>query len=125
MKRICDKKGSTLIEVLTSMIVVAITALGGMALYFNSAQIQKIALHKKIAIENANSQMEKYRTNPGLITPGTPMPFTTDIGTGVASASVISESSQTYYQLHIDVDWNELGNVNRNFNVGLFSFVKP
>ena len=70
MKRICEQKGTTLIEVLVSMIIVAITAMGGIALYFNSAELKSMSVHKKMAIEIASSQMEEFRdmayTDPAL-----------------------------------------------------------
>ena len=61
MKHFSNQRGSTLIEILVSMIIMAITLLGGLALYFNASEIQKMAIHKKMATEVASTKMEKYR----------------------------------------------------------------
>jgi len=133
MDRICKSDGSTLIEILVSMIIMTITVLGGMALYFNASELQKMAMHKKMATELANSQMEKLRTMScaaisaldhnwtdlqigGLLLAGAD-------GKGIKVEPPVDQGN--YCEVEIKIKWNEVGQINRDFDINLATFVAP
>jgi len=130
MDRIYKQNGSTLIEVLVSMIVMLITVLGGMALYFNASELQKMAIHKKMATELANIEMEKYRDQAcSSITSYNWTDYT--IGglnpQGSDSKGIkVDVTSQTgYCEVEVNIKWNEVGQMNRDFEVKLITYVAP
>ncbi len=134
MKCVCEKQGSTLIEVLVSMVIIAVAALGGIALYHNSAELKTIALHKKMASESANSQMEEFRAmaySDSALNVGV---TTSDITVGGLSADVIDGLGMTvtvtdpglgYKKIQVDIDWEEVSQIERNFNVSLITLKRP
>ena len=122
MNTIRNDQGTTLIEVLISILLIAITAMGGIALYFNASEIQGIVLHKKIAIEMANSQMEECRRSGCA-------PGSSDItisGLNITNGMTIQDSASTwagYDQKTVSVGWEEAGPTSRNFNVTFTTLV--
>lgn len=54
-------KGFTIIECLISILLLAIVMAGGMAFYFYSNEYFQGSIHKKIAVEIINSDIEKIR----------------------------------------------------------------
>jgi len=115
-------QGTTLVEVLVSLVMVAITTLGGIALYFSSTELQAIALHKKMAIELANSQMEECR-RPGCDA------GSSDIAIGgldITNGMTIEDRSSAwtgYDTKVVKVGWNESDPASRDFNVSFTTLV--
>jgi len=136
--RICKQNGSTLIEILVSMIIMAITLLGGIALYFNASEIQKMAVHKKMATELANSRMEELRSMScaaitalnhnwadlqvgGLLLAGAD-------SKGIKVLLPINRSpagKSNYCEVEVQIKWNEAGQIKRDFDINLASYVAP
>ena len=126
MKKINNNKGTTIIEVLVSLFLIAITMVGGLQLYFNAAELNAVALHKEQVTEMVNSRMEGYRriaySNPSLALTGEdPSPMNINIGGLEIDSSdgrgmketIIEEAEITathnYKKIQIDVGWNETG----------------
>ena len=57
-------KGFTIIESLISILLLAIVLAGGVSFYHNSDALMSMAMHKKMATEMANSQMEYLKIVP-------------------------------------------------------------
>ena len=115
-----NQQGTTLVEVLISMVIVAITTVGGIALFYNSSEMQKMAFHKGMALELANSKMEEARAAgcAGLVNEG---PDNIPIG----------ELTFTYQKTVIDpceaqvrVSWNEFGQITRDLQVDLKTYIR-
>lgn len=141
---VSNNQGSTLIEVLVSMIIIAVTALGSIALYFNSSEIKGMAMHKKMAVELVNSQMEEFRSDSwtcasiiawlgadddqwldysvgGLDLLGSN-------GKGIKThvdPDPDSDPSTDYCEVEISIKWNEVGQANRDFDVNLATYRTP
>jgi len=136
MDRICKQSGSTLIEILVSMVVMAITLLGGIALYFNASELQKMAMHKKMATELANSRMEELRTMScadiealnhswaDLQVGGLLLAGADSKGIKVLDPPPIVPPD-THCKVEVQIKWNEVGQINRDFNINLATFVAP
>jgi len=131
--RVCKKNGSSLIEILVSMLIMTITILGGMALYFNASELQKMAIHKKMATEIANSKMEELRTMNCVAIAALNNNWT-DLQIGgllLAGANnkgikvAPSVDKGNYCEVEVQVKWNEVGQINRDFDINLVSYVAP
>ena len=57
-----NTRGLTLIECVISILILAVTITGGLALYSNANVIMSTAMHKKIALEMAVQEMEKVKS---------------------------------------------------------------
>lgn len=136
MNHICKQNGSTLIEILVSMVVIMITALGGIALYFNSSELKSMATHKKIVIELANSKMEEYRAMDcaSIITSlGTDDDQWVDysvggldlLGSDGKGIKTHVHSESGYCEVEVRIKWNEVGQINRDFDITLITYVAP
>lgn len=138
--RIRKQNGSTLIEILVSMLIVMITVLGGLALYFNASELQKMAVHKKMATELANTKMEKLRamncTTIGLLDHawndlqvGGLLISGVDKGIKVLPPVFIDLEEPIgvidYCEVVVQIKWNEVGQINRDFDINLATFVAP
>ena len=55
------RRAFTIIEVLISIIILAITLAGGASIYFYLSALTAQATHKDIAVQLANSKMEEYK----------------------------------------------------------------
>lgn len=123
MKRIKNNQGTTIIEILVSLILIAITALGGIALHYNATELQAIVLHKKMAVELANNQMEECRRGVNCSA------GTSDItisGITVQDGMTIQDSVSVwagYDVKNVDIGWNEMGPGTRAFNVNFTTLV--
>jgi len=133
MDRICKQGGSTLIEILVSMVIMAISVLGGIALYFNASELQKMAMHKKMATELANSRMEELRTMScatitGLSTNWTDLQIGGLLLEGADSKGIKMEppvDQGSYCEVELQIKWNEVGQINRDFVINLATYVAP
>jgi len=56
-----NKKGLTIIECLLSIIILAVMLTAGMAFYFNAQAGLRWSVHKRIAVELANSELESIK----------------------------------------------------------------
>ena len=136
MKHFSNQRGSTLIEILVSMIIMTITLLGGIALYFNASEIQKMAIHKKMATELASTKMEKYRdkTCESIdISLGTDNDVWKDysigglnlMGSDGKGIKVRFTDQTDYCWVEVSIKWNEVGQINRDFVINLATYVAP
>lgn len=124
MKNIKNDRGTTLIEVLVSLILIAITALGGIALCFHATEMQAIVLHKKMAIELANNQMEKCRRS-GCVAGLSDVTISgLNITNGMTITSPASPTWAGYDDKIVNIGWNEAGPSSMNFNVRFTTLVK-
>lgn len=131
MSDIKNNQGTTLIEVLISIILVAITTLGGIALYFNATELQSIVFHKKMAIELANSKMEECRRTDCIT--GVPEPISIgglEFPTGREVSIIDPELNESAAQFDINyekkmvkVEWNATNSTNRKFDVDFTTWV--
>ena len=134
MKTIRHRQGSTIIEVLVSLVIVTVTALGGIALYFNSTEIQSVVLHKKMAVRLADSRMEEFREmsySDSALAVGV---TTSDIIIGGLEAratdghgmkTTVTDPGLGYKQVQVDIDWKDSGQIGRDFNVSLVTYKVP
>lgn len=53
--------GFTIVETLVAILIFSITLMGSIAIYFNTAQLRSMAVHKRAATEIANAKMEEIR----------------------------------------------------------------
>ncbi|MCK5178651.1 MAG: type II secretion system protein [Candidatus Omnitrophica bacterium] len=144
MRKIVGNQGTTLIEAMVSLVLVAITTMGGIALYFNTTELQAQTLHKKMVTELVNSQMERYRkidyNHSSLAVTGIdPDPMSINIGgmstdpvKGQGITTIITEIDEyppdctfDYKEIQIDIDWNEAGKIKRNLNTSFITYVVP
>lgn len=134
--RIRKQNGSTLIEILVSMLIVTITVLGGLALSFNASELQKMAVHKKMATELANTTMEKYRDKTCdsiAASLGADDDVWKDYNVGGLNLKgsdgkgrkVDFTDKAGYCWVEVSIKWNEVGQINRDFNINLATFVAP
>lgn len=118
-----DNKGSTIIETLVSLVIIILVAIGGLALHYNTSELKVMTQHKNIAFEMANSKMEEYRSqNCTGLTDGNGTPYTSTVGT--FSAIMVENIETDDCSVHVNVSWNEAGQINRDFNVDLVTYVR-
>ena len=111
-----NKKAFTLIEVLVSLLLLAITLAGGITLYFNASTIMGLAMHKKIVTEMANQTMEQVKQagygslpNPatGVWSPAFPVNF--NDFKAEAQRRVTDVPSSTLKEVEVKVCWPDCG----------------
>jgi len=127
VKQVCNNQGSTLIETLISMVIVGITTLGGMALYFNAAELKFMAVHKKMAIELVNSKLEEYRALncSELTTNITTVVELNESDDHIELIAVLEEVvDTTNCTVEVSVNWNEVGQNQRNLKVKFITYVR-
>jgi len=110
--------------------VLTITLLGGIALFFTATQLKTMTLHKKIAMETANSKMEEFRTMAcatiadadwadieigGLTLSGAD-------GKGIKVENI---DKGDYCEIILHIKWNEVSQIGREFDVNLVTYVAP
>ena len=118
-----NNSGSSLVESLISMLIIIITALGGIALYFNASEVQRLAQHKKIATEIAKAEMEKYRSTAcSAMTNGAETPQTVPIGGLDGTLQRTADTANC--KVLVEVTWNETGQFSQDYNVSLVSYVR-
>ena len=140
LKHFSNQRGSTLIEILVSMLIMSITMLGGIALYFNASELQKMAIHRKMATEIAGSKMEKLRTmtcmDIGLLDHewddlqlgGLFISKADSKGIKIPLPIIVTPSDvdkPKYCQVEVQIKWNEVGQINRDFDFKLITYVAP
>jgi prepilin-type N-terminal cleavage/methylation domain-containing protein len=101
-----DSKGLTLVEVLISIILLAIVLAGGLAFYFNSSETMALATHKRIATEMAHDRLEILKAQScSTIT------NTTEgaLQVGGLTATRVTTIDPTTCEVNVTVAWQEAG----------------
>lgn len=103
-----NSSGFTLVEVLISILMLAIVLTGGMALYHNASEIMAHMVHKKVAMELADLEMEgiKELTYNSII----PLDETTITGAPLANAKktiTVTEVDAKYKEVGVKVAWKD------------------
>ncbi|MBZ0167340.1 MAG: prepilin-type N-terminal cleavage/methylation domain-containing protein [Candidatus Omnitrophica bacterium] len=106
-----NQLGFTLIEIMVSILLLAITLTGGMVLYHNAEQIMALMVHKKVAMELADEKMEEVRnTKYVLLTVGEATESSLAItGLPASRKTVVSEPASNLKEVRVEVNWNEAG----------------
>jgi len=109
--------GFTLIETLISVILLAITLAGGMALYFNADELLSLVVHKKMATQMAITKMESLRSDgfDNLPPQGSVVDSSISVG-GLKNAQqtvtitdIVDSGNILYKKVKVEVSWNEAG----------------
>jgi len=123
-----NKSGFTLIEIIISILLLAITLAGGMALYFNANKIMALMVHKKAAMELADKKMEDLRdASYVLLVVGETSESDLKVAGLNATRTVtvaVPNPNSTYKQVTIEVNWKEADELNDKI-VKLVSYVSP
>ena len=103
-----NNNGFTLIEVLISILVLAVVLTGGMALYHNASEIMAHMVHKKVAMELADLEMEgiKEQTYNSII----PVDETSIAGSSLTNAKktiTVTEVDERYKEVGVTVAWKD------------------
>lgn len=121
-----EKRGFTLIEIMVSILLLAITLTGGMVLYHNAEQIMALMVHKKVAMELADEKMEEIRNKPFVSLPNNDVPVVESnlkiTGLPASRKTVISQPASNLKEVRVEVNWNEAGAVTAK-SVELVSYV--
>ncbi len=124
----------TLLEVLISILLLAIILTAGLSIYTNASAIMTKAMHKKIAMEMANEQMELIK-NDGYLNLPNPAPGTwenpSSITFGDFTAAwrrritdVEGTSPNIKKQIELEVSWTEADAQNPT-TIGLATYMVP
>lgn len=134
------KTGFTIVECIISLLLLAIIMVGGMAFYTYASQYTMGAVHKKTALEIANTKMEEIRNNgyASLPDPAT-LPVNglwqgpTDISiaklTGQENIYIygIDENADSvidYKKVRIEVKWRQAGKTSQQA-IKLDTYITP
>ncbi|MGE0269535.1 MAG: prepilin-type N-terminal cleavage/methylation domain-containing protein [Candidatus Omnitrophota bacterium] len=118
-----NKSGFTLLEIIISILLLAITLAGGMALYFNANKIMALMVHKKAAMELADKKMEDLRDR-SYVNVVDEQDFALKVAGLNATRTVsVSEPNSSYKQVVIEVNWKEADKSDKT--VKLVSYVAP
>ncbi len=119
-----QKSGFTLLEILVSLLLLAVTLVGGMALYHNAQKIMALMVHKKVAMELADRQMETVRTTSfGLLAAGESTESNLRVtGLPANRRTTVTETSSKLKEIRVEVNWNEAGQTTPH-SVMLVSYV--
>ena len=118
-----NDQGTTLIEMLVSLILISITALGGIAMFFNANELQAVVVHKKMAVEMANNQMEQCRRGVSCTAGSSDI---TVSGLNIQDGMTIQDNASVwagYEEKVVNIGWNEAGPITRAFNVSFTTLV--
>ena len=113
MSRKLDTSGFTLLEILVSMLLLAVTLVGGMALYHNAERIMALMVHKKVAMELANEKMEAVRNSSyGSLSDGVSQDFglkVSGLNAGRVTTVSILDPNKDVKEVRVAVNWKEAG----------------
>lgn len=134
------KSGFTIIECIISLLLLAIIMVGGMAFYTYASQYTRGAVHKKAALEIANTKMEEIRSNgyASLPDPATlplsglwqgPLNISIASLTGEEDIYVYgidddSNGTTDYKKVTIEVKWQQAGKTNQQA-IKLDTYITP
>ena len=129
--RFQNEKGISLVEVLISVLLLTIILAAGQNFYFNASAIMAQAMHKKIAMEMANQQMETNRVNgyASLPNPATgnwenPVAVSFADFTANARRRVTDLGTPPQKKVEIEVKWLESGKQDQRV-INLATYVSP
>lgn len=119
--------GFTLLEILVSMLLLAVTLVGGMALYHNAERIMALMVHKKVAMELANERMEAVRNTPySTLDPGIDQDFNlkvSGLSAGRVTTVSIPDPNKDLKEVRVNVRWDEAGQSGGQRKVEMISYV--
>lgn len=121
-----NNSGFTLLEIIISILLLAITLAGGMTLYFNANKIMALMVHKKAAMELADKKMEDLR-DASYVSLEVGETSESDLkiaGLNASRAVTVTEPHTSYKQVTIEVNWKE-ANETTDKSVKLVSYVSP
>jgi len=141
-----NKNGYTLMEALVSLVMISLVTLGGLSFYRNAAKLQRIAMHKRVATEIANSKLEDLRRTGYLSLPdpatvtlmedinvntGTPPVLAEHFGTMTVQRSVTVDDildpvsgNTEFKKVDVLVSWQEVG-ANNAHEIQLTTYITP
>lgn len=121
-----NNSGFTLLEIIISILLLAITLAGGMALYFNANKIMALMVHKKAAMELADKKMEDLRdaSYSSLVEGETNESGLKVAGLNASRSVTVAKPNSNYKQVTIEVNWKE-ANETADKSVKLVSYVSP
>ncbi|MDD5729683.1 MAG: prepilin-type N-terminal cleavage/methylation domain-containing protein [Candidatus Omnitrophica bacterium] len=105
-------KGFTLIEALIALLLLAITVVGSMAFYFYSNQSTAITVHRRMAVEFANSELEGLKNTPydNIVSKSPAVNITTGNLSelnGKEEILVAEDVSHNFKQISVTITWTE------------------
>jgi prepilin-type N-terminal cleavage/methylation domain-containing protein len=114
----------TLIEVLVSVIILAVTLAGGASIYFHVMGITEQGTHRNIAVQMANSKMEVLKSMD-YTTLSSESPVDVSAG-GLLMRRVVTitdiGSPVEYKQVQVDMTWYES---NKLQTINLTTYISP
>jgi prepilin-type N-terminal cleavage/methylation domain-containing protein len=132
------KPGFTIIECLISLLLLVIIMIGGMAFYTYASQYTRAALHKRAALEIANTRMEAMR-NSGYSSLPDPAPVS-GLWQGPLNISVANIAGQEniyvydvdenidgvtdYKKVSVEIKWQQAGNTSWQ-TIKLETYIAP
>ena len=125
--------GFTLIESLISMGLLFIVLTAGMSFYFNSNEFLVMAMHKKIATELVNSELEELRgTAYSQIITKTELPvtvggfdFTPTITAVLVDGDDPPDGINDYKEVTVKVAWTEAGGFSPSKDITMVTYIAP
>ncbi len=126
-----ELSGSTLIEVLISMLILTIVLTGGMQYFIVTSKVMVLARHKEMAMEMANGALEEMRKAgfdhlplaTGLWGPDSSITFGDFTATTKRRVTNINNVGQVVRrQVEVQVNWNESGQ-GAPREISLFTYV--
>ena len=135
-----NNKGLTLIEILISILILAIMMAGGMSFYFNADNMMALAIHKKVALEVAANTLETIKGNGGYSDPTLPLTGTCNaltvvtIGLDYQPSVCVNDidepipagnGSVDFKQVKAIVTWNQSGAYSPSGSVDLTTSMAP
>ena len=132
MKEEIKKDGFTLIETIIAIILLGIIMTAGMTLFFSSQEGMGWAVHKRLAVELASSELELLRNNGYVNLPALGLygPDPINIGgiTGLRTIAITSVPSVDYRRIQVQITWKAAGKNQQNpqdQQVTLDTFIAP
>ena len=124
------QQGFTLIEVIISIVILAILLAGGMSLYHYSSDFMAVAMHKKIAHEIAANELETRKINGyGSLAIGTTVLTNVTLGTTYARTLTVApypSGAPDSKEVNISVNWTEGGTYSpHNLGIDLTTYIAP
>lgn len=116
-------KGFSIVEALVSMILLVIMMTGGMAFYNYASKHAAEALHQKIALQLAESEMERLRSSafPPI---GGSTNVTIRYLPGIMTTTVLDSIGAAYRHVDVRVSWTEPG-IATNREINLQTYIGP
>ncbi len=120
-KTLKNNKGSSLVEILVSILILALVLVGGIALYFRAHELMTMAVHKRMATHMASTKLEEIKMLDYAdlrLKDGTEEEAESKVGQFTAKSKInyklidVDENSipiPEYAQVRVNVFWTEVG----------------